>query len=91
MEEIYLQLKFVFDKRNGLKEFADYKKEILHLCEQNGVKSICSKGKSEFMMKKIKDKVREIMASPRQAAKNQQVEVLKEKVANIMKSKQEMS
>ncbi len=65
MEEIYLQLKFVFDKRAGLKELADYKKEILNLCEQNGVKSFCSKGKPEFMMKKIKEKVREMMVGPR--------------------------
>lgn len=32
MEEIYLQLKFVFDKKTDLQDLADYKQEILKLC-----------------------------------------------------------
>jgi hypothetical protein len=58
MEKIYLQFKFVFDKTTGLKDLADYKLEILKLCEKSGEKNFYSKGKSEFMMKKIKEKVK---------------------------------
>lgn len=90
MEELYMQLNFVFDKETGLKDLADYKQEILKLCKEHLERCYFTKIQPKFMLRFLQDKVKLIMNGPKQRTKNPQIELLKEKISHIMKNKEEM-
>lgn len=53
MEDLYLKLNFQLDKRNGVKEYAEYQTNLQKLCEQNQEFNFFYKGKPEFLMSKL--------------------------------------
>ena len=83
-------MKFLFDKKSGLENIADHKQEILKICEQSTENNFFYKSKPELMMKKIQERVKEIMTSANEKTKNSQIELIREKMSSIMKHKKEM-